>query len=706
MSFCGCWYQALPADHGYHFRHQNRRQLPLLGSEFHSTILSTTSRTVLTQVFRNPSATQLIPECTYAFPLYDGVSVVAFTCRIGKKVLRGLVKEKVKAQAIFNDAVARGETAGLLQQSPEASDIFNTKLGNIPAGKSVTVEITYIGELKHHDTEGIRFTIPTKIAPRYGSVPGFGIDTSYDSVPAQENEGIKITVDVNMPDGSFIKAVQSPSHPIAVSMGIVSKAVSDDPVLSKASATLSLGSAALEKDFVLIITSKDVGTPKAILESHPTIRNHRALMVTLVPKFSLPPSRPEIVLIADRSGSMTGNVVMLVSALNVFLKSMPIGVKFNICSFGSTCSFLWRKSQGYTKDSLKQAINHVQFFQADMGGTETFGAVKATIERRWGDLPLEIILLTDGDIGNQNHLFEYVNQQVELDKGNIRVFPLGIGNGVSHSLIEGLARAGNGFAQAVQEGEQFNSSVVRMVRGALAPHITDYTLEVKYEKDDDDFEAIDTVTEGMKVLLSEDEKASVPPEAKHQPLITLFDAAMDVEKDDLKSLKWSPSNLPKLPSPRLLQAPHKIPSLSAFSRTSVYLLMSPETIQRNPTAVILRATSAHGPLELHIPIEVLNSPAETIHQLAAKKAVQDLEEGRGWIYNARNQHGVLVKDVYPSRFDDLVQREAVRLGEKFQIVGKWCSFVAISANDDEIAAKSVPAIADIGGDFEVVGKFS
>lgn len=134
--------------------------------------------------------------------------------------------------------------------------------------------------------------------------------------------------------------------------------------------------------------------------------------------------------------------------------------------------------------------------------------------------------------------------------------------------------------------------------------------------------------------------------------------------------------------------------------------MSPETIQRNPTAVILRATSAHGPLELHIPIEVLNSPAETIHQLAAKKAVQDLEEGRGWIYNARNQHGVLVKDVYPSRFDDLVQREAVRLGEKFQIVGKWCSFVAISANDDEIAAKSVPAIADIGGDFEVVGKFS
>jgi hypothetical protein len=57
--------------------------------------------------------------------------------------------------------------------------------------------------------------------------------------------------------------------------------------------------------------------------------------------------------------------------------------------------------------------------------------------------------------------------------------------------------------------------------------------------------------------------------------------------------------------------------------------MSPETIQRNPTSVVLRATSAHGPLELEIPIEALAKPAKTIHQLAAKKAVQDLEEGRG-----------------------------------------------------------------------------
>jgi hypothetical protein len=695
MSYlCGCYYHVVSTD--YYVRMQ-KHYLPLLDSEVHSAILSTTSRTVLKQTFTNPSPHDAIKECTYTFPLYDGVSVVSFTCRIGDKVLQGLVKEKVKAKQIFDDAVAKGETAGLLEQAPQASDVFSTKLGNIPAGQSVIVEITYIGELKHHETDGIRFTIPTKIAPRYGSGPNTGSTTDawLQAFPDEGKGGIRIVVDVNMPEGSFIRGVQSPSHPIAVSMGAVSTAANADPTMSKASATLSLGSAALDKDFVLIVQSKDIGIPKAILETHPTIPNHRALMATLVPKFSLPPSRPEIVFVADRSGSMNGNIPFLISAMNVFLKSLPAGIKFNICSFGTSCTFLWPQSKTYTAETLEEATNHVQTFSANYGGTETFNAIKQTIDRRFTDLPLEIMLLTDGDIWQQEDLFKYVNQQVESTKGKIRIFPLGIGNGVSHALIEGLARAGNGFSQAVQLGERLDNSVVRMLRGALSPHITDYTLEVKYEKeDDDDFELIDKVTEGMKVLLSDEDKSIKSPQAlPTKPTISLFDPSVDPEKDVLKGLKDSKFHLPNIPYPKLLQAPHKIPSLFAFSRTSVYLLMSPSTIQRKPTAIVLRATSEHGPLALEIPIEILATPAATIHQLAAKKAVQDLEEGRGWIFDAKDQNGTLIKDRHASCFDELVQKEAVRLGEKFQVAGKWCSFVAVAANDKEIEEKQNRAAA-------------
>ena len=67
---------------------------------------------------------------------------------------------------------------------------------------------------------------------------------------------------------------------------------------------------------------------------------------------------------------MWGNVNTLKSAMTVFLKSMPVGVTFNICSFGTLNSFLWPKSRAYTKETLETASAHVQTLNADMGGNE------------------------------------------------------------------------------------------------------------------------------------------------------------------------------------------------------------------------------------------------------------------------------------------------------------------------------------------------
>lgn len=108
--------------------------------------------------------------------------------------------------------------------------------------------------------------------------------------------------------------------------------------------------------------------------------------------------------------------------------------------------------------------------------------------------------------------------------------------------------------------------------------------------------------------------------------------------------------------------------------------MSPESSRKKPVSVVLRATSAHGPLELEIPVETLPEPGETIHQLAAKKAVAELEQGRGWITDAKDQSGKLLKDKFDSKYEDMVRREAVDLGVQFQVGGKWCSFVAVEGN--------------------------
>ena len=142
--------------------YRTKKYLPQVDLKAHTTILSTTFRTVLSQNFVNPSSVTGIKECKYVFPLYDGVSVVGF----GSRIISGLVKEKAKAKEEYDAAVERGETAGLLEQGL-TSDVFMTSLGNIPAGEKISVTITYIGELKHDaGLNGIRFTIPTRISPR------------------------------------------------------------------------------------------------------------------------------------------------------------------------------------------------------------------------------------------------------------------------------------------------------------------------------------------------------------------------------------------------------------------------------------------------------------------------------------------------------------------------------------------------------------
>ncbi|KAK3824894.1 MAG: von Willebrand factor type A domain-containing protein, partial [Benniella sp.] len=666
--------------------------LPLVNVEAHTVILETISRTTLTQTYLNPSASDPIPELRYAFPLYDGVSVVGFTCRIGDRTIVGQVKERQRAKKDFKDAVLRGDKAALLEQLPSASDVFTTTVGNIPAGAKVVVEITYIGELKHDaEVNGVRFTIPTSIMPRYGNHP---VELSTQSASGGR---LQVTVDVVLAQSNVIQKVQSPSHPITVALGTTSFAPNADAAMSKASATLCLGDAALDKDFIIQVVSKDTGVPTAILETHPTIPNQRALMATLVPKFALPAEKPEVVFICDCSGSMQGSNINLVrSALKVFLKSLPVGIKFNICYFGSTYSFLWPKSATYSQTTLDEAIKHAESISANMGGTEMFQPIKATLDQRYKDIPLAVMLLTDGEIWNQESLFTYLNKEIIEPKAPIRVFTLGIGNGVSHALIEGVAKAGNGFSQSVGEGEKMEGKVVRMLKAALTPHVSDYTLEVKYTSsevknkdkdmdmdDDDDFEIVEKVVDGLNVKVDAVDGAKVGSKSASTEMkpISLFDPSIDPDSDIAapEGIDTDEARFAGLPmvTPKLLQSPHIIPPLYAFNRTNVYLLMSQQSSSLTPKSVVLRGVSRHGPLEIEIPIQILDTPGETIHQLGAKSAIAELEQGRGWITQLKDESdGQLLRQKYESRFSDMVEREAVRLGVQFQVGGKWCSFVA------------------------------
>lgn len=376
-------------------------------------------------------------------------------------------------------------------------------------------------------------------------------------------------------------------------------------------------------------------------------------------------------------------------ALKILLRSLPVGIHFNICSFGSTHRFLWDKSHEYGEDSLAEATKHVDGFEANYGGTETLAAVKASIEARDVRQDLALILCTDGDIWDQEVFFSYLNGQLRDSEKPIRVFPLGIGNSVSSALIEGTARAGKGFASTVGEDEKLDGKVIRMLKGALTENI-DYTFDIKYGQNEDDeddgFVLIDHVADSLSVISLEDSQTLVPEQST-------------------ENLTEPVDGLPVVAVPKYLQAPHEIPPLYPSTRATVYVLISPDAPQKQPISVLLKGTSSRGPIEYEIPVETVSEPGKTIHQLAARKAVGDLEEGRGWLIHAKDAEGTLLKHKFgagsssfessakpkASKFNDIVESEAVRLGVEYQVGGKYCSFVAVEGN--EVTAQAGNAYA-------------
>jgi hypothetical protein len=554
-------------------------------------------------------------------------------------------------------------------------------IGNVRPNTTVLVTIQYVGELKHDaEIDGLRYMLPTSIATRYGCYPG-----EPKTVNVNDQKGMSITVDIDMAK-SAIRTMQSPTHPVAMSMGALSSESSRSPFQpSKGLITLTRGTTELDGDFVLQILIDDISRPQAIIEKHPTL-NSRAIMTTMAPKFNLPLSSPEIVFIADQSGSMSGSKnTNLIAALQVFLKSLPFGVRFNICAFGSHYTMLFESSRAYNEENLHQAIRFVQGFNAQYGGTEMLEPFKEVFERRLGDLPLEIMLLTDGEIWGESGLFDYINQEIHEKKVDARVFTFGIGNDVSHTLVEGVARAGNGFAQFVSD-EQLDAKVLRMLRASLYPHIKDCEFQVNFDErdifnDDDDFEIVEKIKDCLVIDDSETEAASAAPTAS----TSFFDksAVNDTPiQSDISGNKYS--HLPSIAIPKIFQAPSVVPPLCPHNRTTLYIILGAQAPQKRAVSVTLRARALTGPIELTIPLSESTVSAPTVHQLAARRAVQELEEGKGWLHKAKTQQGELVKAKHKTRFDEMVECEAARLGETFQVAGKWCFFVAVQDNGDQM----------------------
>ena len=466
----------------YTVQEPGRNVLPPLSITVDASIIQDTAKVAVTQLFWNDSSVP-IKEAAFTFPLPAGCTVTDFSCRVGtNKIIKGTIKPREEAREKFERHIRQHNTAaGLLEQ--DTPEIFTTTLGNIPENTKIKVNLTYTTLLKHRfaDSRNVTtLTIPTFIAPRYGDEPA-----EYNNAATSEVKR-GLTFEAEIIESERITSITSPSHSIAVERRqgaceaeSFADLAGDDgrSNVKTAAVKLDSGPIFLDKDFVLdIATTPDSASenPQAWLEEHPTLANHKALMLTLPSEFlnrnCTPVERSEILFLADLSGSMSDKIASLKSAMQFFLKGILQGRKFNIWCFGSDYKFWQPESVEYSEETLQSALQWVDMaFNADMGGTELLPALRAIVSARDRELMTDVIVLTDGEVWRMDETIEFVRKTRLSTAAQVRFFSLGVGRAVSHALVDGIAKAGGGYAEVVQEASQggWEDRVVSMAKAAL-----------------------------------------------------------------------------------------------------------------------------------------------------------------------------------------------------------------------------------------------
>jgi Ca-activated chloride channel family protein len=435
--------------------------VPLAGVSIDAELSTGCARVTVTQRYVNGESTPI--EAVYVFPLDEAAAVCGFEALIDGALVVGEVREREEAFRMYDDAMERGDGAFLLDE--ERPDVFQASVGNLLPGKEVLLKLTYVTELAVADGQ-LRFSIPTTVSPRYAPASdctGVGRPDSEALNPPVAwtvPYGLTLTTHVAMPGP--IGRIESPSHPISVALDG-----------ERATVTLAQRDAALDRDFVLSIEVAGLDAPHAWVEQDDD--GVESLAIVFAPRLPDAAAPAEVIFLVDRSGSMQGTSIEEVRrALQLCLRSMVSGCRFNIIGFGSTTAALFPESRAYDDASLEQAAALVATLEADLGGTEILPALGFALEQpRHAGLPRQIVVLTDGEVTNTDAVLALARQH----SADARIFTFGIGAGASHHLVKGLARAGGGAAEFVYPGERIEPKVVRQFGRLLSPAITSVRVD-------------------------------------------------------------------------------------------------------------------------------------------------------------------------------------------------------------------------------------
>jgi Ca-activated chloride channel family protein len=451
-------------------------QCPLKHTDVKAEISGFLSRVVVTQEFENPFKDKI--EAVYTFPLPHNAAVDDMTMQIGERIVRGHIRRREEARAVYEAARNAGQVASLLDQ--ERANIFTQSVANISPGEKVTITISYVETLKY-ENGSYEFVFPMVVGPRYipgdtttgKQAGGFAPDTNKvpDAsritpmpAPPATRAGHDISIEIALDAGVPVDSIKSTLHEIV-----------NEPLTTHSSLIkLRDRNEIPNKDFIL---KYDVAGGK-IEDALLTHRGNNGGFFSFILQ---PPERvtaedvtpKEIVFVLDTSGSMQGfPIEKAKESMKLALDNLYPQDTFNLITFAGDTHILFPKPVRATPENLGKAQQFLAS-RSGGGGTEMMKAIRAALEPSDKQDHIRIVcFMTDGYVGNDMEIISEIQKYA-----NARVFSFGIGSSVNRFLLDKMAEHGRGEVEYVTLQDDGSAAARRFHERIRNPLLTDISVD-------------------------------------------------------------------------------------------------------------------------------------------------------------------------------------------------------------------------------------
>ncbi|MCA9083995.1 MAG: VWA domain-containing protein [Planctomycetaceae bacterium] len=428
----------------------------------------------VTQQFHNPYDSKI--EAVYVFPLPQNAAVNEFVMTVGERKIRGIIREREKAEQIYAAAKAQGHVAALMTQ--ERPNIFTQKVANIEPGKQIDINIRYFNTLQYDDG-AYEFVFPMVVGPRYnppatsdgiGAVPRSKHDSSGQKTEVQylapgERSGHDVSLSLNISAGVDIEDVQSVNHAVNVK----------DVCESRRSITLAAGDSIPNKDFVLRYKVAGDQIKTAMLTHEDEHGRYFTMMLYPPADLSKVQRSPmEMVFVLDCSGSMSGQpIAQAKAAVRHALQSLTPRDTFQIIRFSNNASQLGTEPVLATEDNIKRGLKYLDSLNGS-GGTQMIEGIKAALDFPHDEGRFRLVsFMTDGYIGNEQQILSTLHEKL----GASRVFSFGVGQSPNRFLMDRMAILGRGAVTYLSLNDDAVAIMDRFNRRISHPAMTDLSID-------------------------------------------------------------------------------------------------------------------------------------------------------------------------------------------------------------------------------------